>query len=58
MNNISINVQKGQRKPVRTILSKIVVSDFEEMKERHRFLKYDNMWQRAEAAFIDKKKGT
>jgi hypothetical protein len=35
---------------------KIAMSDFEEALERQRFLKYDLIWQRAENAFIQKKK--
>lgn len=58
LDNISIETFKGQRKPVRTLLAKVVASDFDETKERQRFLKYDNMWARAEQAFIEKKKGT
>lgn len=34
-------------------LVQIVLSDFEEVKERQRFLKYDLIWQRAENAFSD-----
>lgn len=33
-------------------LMRMAVSDIEEMAERHRFLKYDRIWARAEAAFI------
>jgi len=53
---VDIHKQKGQRKPVRQILAKIAASDLDEVKERQRYLKYDNMWERAERAFIDKKK--
>ena len=56
MENIQINVQKGQHRPVRRILANIAVSDMEEVQERQRFLKYDNMWARAEQAFLDRKK--
>eukprot|EP01036_Dinobryon_divergens_P030455 gene30455-39700_t len=37
---------------------KIAMSDFEEALERQRFLKYDLIWQRAENAFIQKKKSS
>jgi hypothetical protein len=42
---VDIHKQKGQRKPVRSILAKVAASDFDEVKERQRFLKYDNMWE-------------
>jgi hypothetical protein len=35
---------------------RIAMSDFEEVAERQRFLKYDMIWQRAEEAFVQKKK--
>ena len=35
---------------------KVAMSDFEEAIERQRFLKYDLIWQRAEEAFVQKKK--
>ncbi|CAE7521828.1 unnamed protein product, partial [Symbiodinium microadriaticum] len=41
---------------VDTMLAKILVSDFEEAKERQNMMKYDRMWERAEAAYIQKKK--
>jgi hypothetical protein len=53
---VDTKVQKGQRKPIRQVLAKVAVSDMDEVRERQRFLKYDNMWERAERAFIDKKK--
>lgn len=34
-------------------LLKILLSDFEEIKERQRFLKYDKIWQRAEDAYAN-----
>jgi hypothetical protein len=34
-------------------LVRIAISDFEEVQERHRFLKYDLIWQRAENAYAD-----
>lgn len=37
-------------------LVEIAASDFDEVNERQRFLKYDNMWSRAELAFAAKKK--
>jgi hypothetical protein len=33
-------------------LLKILLSDFEEVQERQRFLKYDRIWQRAEDAYL------
>jgi hypothetical protein len=33
-------------------LLKILLSDFEEVQERQRFLKYDRIWARAEEAYI------
>lgn len=36
---------------------KLALSNFEEGKERQRFLKYDVLWQRAEDAFFDGQKG-
>ena len=36
-------------------LMRVAVSDIEETAERQRFLKYDRIWTRAEAAFIDLK---
>ena len=41
---------------VEQILPQIAISDFEEARERQALTKYDNMWKRAEAAYIDKKK--
>ncbi len=37
-------------------LLKVVLSDFEEVRERQRFLKYDLIWQRAENAYSQTKK--
>jgi hypothetical protein len=39
-------------------LVRIAISDFEEVQERHRFLKYDLIWQRAENAYADAHKST
>lgn len=39
-------------------LLKIALSDLEEIRERHRFLKYDLIWQRAEDAFDNARKST
>lgn len=36
-------------------LMRVAVSDIEETEERQRFLKYDRIWARAEAAFIELK---
>lgn len=38
------------------ILPQIAISDFEEARERQALTKYDNMWKRAEMAYIEKKK--
>eukprot|EP00602_Paraphysomonas_sp_CaronLab_P005489 CAMPEP_0185023260 /NCGR_PEP_ID=MMETSP1103-20130426/5945_1 /TAXON_ID=36769 /ORGANISM="Paraphysomonas bandaiensis, Strain Caron Lab Isolate" /LENGTH=750 /DNA_ID=CAMNT_0027555765 /DNA_START=339 /DNA_END=2591 /DNA_ORIENTATION=- len=38
------------------MLAKIVVSDFEETKERQNMMKYDRIWERAEAAYVERKK--
>jgi hypothetical protein len=37
-------------------LIKVAVNDLEEMKERQNMMKYDRIWERAEKAFITKKK--
>jgi hypothetical protein len=47
----------GDIRQVKKTLPKIAVSDFEEATERQRFLKYDNIWQRAEEAFVAAKRG-
>jgi hypothetical protein len=39
-------------------LLKTIFSDFEEVRERQRFLKYDLIWQRAEAAFESSQKAS
>lgn len=41
---------------VEKILPQVALSDFEEARERQALTKYDNMWARAEAAYIAKKK--
>ena len=41
---------------VEQILPQIAISDFEEARERQALTKYDNMWQRAELAYVTKKK--
>ena len=41
---------------VEKILPQIAISDFEEARERQALTKYDNMWHRAEMAYIAKKK--
>ena len=40
----------------KAVLQSLVVSNFEEAVERQRFLKYDNIWGRAEKAFAEKRK--
>ena len=53
---IQINREKGETKPVNTLIPRIVLSDFEELKERQKIIYYDKVWARAENAFIEKKK--
>ena len=53
---IRITREKGEAKPVNTLIPRIVMSDFEEAKERQRIIYYDKIWARAENAFIEKKK--
>lgn len=40
----------------KAILQGLAISNFEEAVERQRFLKYDNIWGRAEKAFAEKRK--
>jgi len=46
----------GRTDGVKTIFIKAAVSDFEEVVERQRYLKYDAIWKRAESHFIEKKR--
>jgi hypothetical protein len=43
--------------PVDDTLAKIAVSNFDEWAERQRFIKYDRLWERAEAIYAEKKRG-
>lgn len=47
---------KPNRGFVDNLLAKIAVSDYEEAAERQKVIKYDKLWERAEAAFIEAKK--
>eukprot|EP01041_Mallomonas_annulata_P004693 gene4693-9301_t len=38
-------------------LAKMAVSNFDEFCERQRFIKYDKLWERAEAAYAERKRG-
>jgi hypothetical protein len=53
---IEIEREIGETKKVRTLMARLAVSDIEEIQERSRFLKYDKMWERAEEAFLQKKR--
>lgn len=53
---IKPDADHGDLKKVRRTLARIATSDFEEIQERQRFLKYDLIFARAEQAFIEKKK--
>ena len=53
---IQPNKADGPSDQVNVNFLKATVSDFEEVLERQRFLKYDMIWQRAENAFAVKKR--
>lgn len=57
LKKIKPDKENGKVKKPKNILMRLAASDFEEVKERQRFLKYDLIWQRAEEAFSNKKKG-
>lgn len=62
-NNYSFKAKTGNDDPnavnyINKKLIKVILSDFEEVRERQRFLKYDLIWQRAEDAFRTTKKNT
>ena len=46
----------GRTDGVKTMFVKAAVSDFEEVVERQRYLKYDEIWRRAESHFSQKKR--
>ena len=46
----------GDTSLVKTQFLKAAVSDYEEIVERQRYLKYDQIWKRAEALFASKKR--
>jgi hypothetical protein len=49
-------IESGNKNKTKDRIIRVAMSDFEEVFERQRFLKYDLMWQRAENAFIEKKR--
>ena len=54
---IKIEKQKGEKKkPVKTIIPRLAISDFEEAAEKQRLIKYDFLWEKAESAFMEKKR--
>lgn len=53
---IVVQKQKGEKKKIKTIIPRLVISDFEEATEKQRLIKYDLLWTRAEQVFMDKKK--
>ena len=55
--NIKADPADGDTKRVKQLFLKAAMSDFDEIKERHRYVKYDAIWARAENAFIQKKRG-
>jgi hypothetical protein len=57
LKKIKPDKENGKVKKPKNILLRLAVSDFEEVKERQRFLKYDLIWQRAEELFSQKKRG-
>lgn len=61
--NFSIKAKSGNDDPnavnyINKKIIKVALSDFEEARERQRFLKYDLIWQRAEDAYRTTKKNT
>ena len=54
--NIRPDASDGRTDQVKTLFIKAAVSDFEEVVERQRYLKYDAIWARAESHFIEKKR--
>eukprot|EP00596_Hydrurales_sp_CCMP1899_P009452 CAMPEP_0119040584 /NCGR_PEP_ID=MMETSP1177-20130426/10583_1 /TAXON_ID=2985 /ORGANISM="Ochromonas sp, Strain CCMP1899" /LENGTH=151 /DNA_ID=CAMNT_0007005811 /DNA_START=511 /DNA_END=966 /DNA_ORIENTATION=+ len=55
--DISVDPGSTDLYKVNRTLPLIAASDFEGTLERQRFLKYDNIWRRAEESFINKKSG-
>ena len=56
-NKIQIEKQKGEpKKPVKVVIPKLAISDFEEASEKQRLLKYDILWEKAESAYMEKKR--
>jgi hypothetical protein len=53
---IVIQKQKGEKKKIKTVIPRLVMSDFEEATEKQRLIKYDLLWNRAEQVFMDKKR--
>ena len=61
--NYSFKAKTGNDDPnavnyINKKLLKVALSDFEEVRERQRFLKYDLIWQRAEDAYRTTKKNS
>ena len=54
--SIKPDASDGRTDGVNTMFVKAAVSDYEEIVERQRYLKYDEIWKRAESHFIDKKR--
>lgn len=52
-NHLQFPYEAGE---VELVLPQVAISDFEEARERQALTKYDNMWKRAEVAYIAKKK--
>ena len=56
-NKIKIEKHKGEKKkPVKLIIPKLAISDFEEAAEKQRLIKYDFLWSKAETAYMEKKR--
>lgn len=54
--NIQPDKSHGPTDQVKMLAIRAAVSDFEEVIERQRYLKYDLIWKRAEDAFRQKKR--
>lgn len=48
--------ENGDVRQVKPLRMRVAMSDMEEAQERQRFLKYDQVWKRAEEAFVKRKK--
>lgn len=56
-NLIQPDLENRDTKRIKRLLPRLAISDFEEIRERQRLLKYDLIWERAETAYNNKKKG-